>query len=66
MITPFTADGRVDYEALGRMIDYVIEGRGRLYRRTRHDGRDADALTFRSAPSWPCSLPIRSATACRW
>ena len=22
----FTADGRVDYEALGRMIDYVIEG----------------------------------------
>ena len=26
MITPFTADGRVDYEALGRMIDYVIEG----------------------------------------
>ena len=26
MITPFTADGRVDYEALGRMIDYVIDG----------------------------------------
>ena len=26
MITPFTADGRVDYEALARMIDYVIEG----------------------------------------
>lgn len=26
MITPFTANGRVDYEALGRMIDYVIEG----------------------------------------
>lgn len=26
MITPFTADGRVDYEALGCMIDYVIEG----------------------------------------
>lgn len=26
MITPFTADGRVDYPALARMIDYVIEG----------------------------------------
>ena len=26
MITPFTREGRVDYEALGRMIDYVIEG----------------------------------------
>lgn len=26
MITPFTADGRVDYEALARMIDYVIDG----------------------------------------
>ena len=26
MVTPFTADGRVDYEALARMIDYVIEG----------------------------------------
>ncbi len=26
MITPFTQDGRVDYEALARMIDYVIEG----------------------------------------
>lgn len=26
MITPFTADGRVDYEALARMVDYVIEG----------------------------------------
>ena len=25
MITPFTQDGRVDYEALARMIDYVIE-----------------------------------------
>lgn len=26
MITPFTADGRVDYDALGRMVDYVIDG----------------------------------------
>ena len=26
MITPFTPDGRVDYEALARMVDYVIEG----------------------------------------
>lgn len=26
MITPFTTDGRIDYQALGRMIDYVIEG----------------------------------------
>lgn len=26
MITPFTANGRVDYEALARMIDHVIEG----------------------------------------
>lgn len=26
MITPFTPDGRVDYQALARMIDYVIEG----------------------------------------
>lgn len=26
MITPFTPDGRVDYEALARMIDYVIAG----------------------------------------
>lgn len=26
MITPFTPDRRVDYEALARMIDYVIEG----------------------------------------
>ncbi|MDE5636981.1 MAG: 4-hydroxy-tetrahydrodipicolinate synthase [Alistipes sp.] len=26
MVTPFTQDGRVDYEALARMIDYVIEG----------------------------------------
>lgn len=26
MITPFTTDGRVDYKALARMIDYVIEG----------------------------------------
>ncbi len=26
MITPFTQDGRVDYEALARMVDYVIEG----------------------------------------
>ncbi len=26
MITPFTPDGRVDYEALGRMVDYVIDG----------------------------------------
>lgn len=26
MITPFTPDGRIDYEALARMIDYVIEG----------------------------------------
>ena len=26
MITPFTPDGRVDYEALARMIDYVIDG----------------------------------------
>lgn len=26
MITPFTPEGRVDYEALARMIDYVIEG----------------------------------------
>jgi len=26
MITPFTCDGRVDYEALARMVDYVIEG----------------------------------------
>ena len=26
MITPFTRDGRVDYEALARMVDHVIEG----------------------------------------
>lgn len=26
MITPFTSDGRVDYKALARMIDYVIDG----------------------------------------
>lgn len=26
MITPFTPEGKVDYNALGRMIDYVIEG----------------------------------------
>ncbi len=26
MVTPFTHDGRVDYEALARMIDYVIDG----------------------------------------
>lgn len=26
MITPFTPDGRVDYKALARMIDYVIDG----------------------------------------
>ena len=26
MITPFTNDNRIDYEALARMIDYVIEG----------------------------------------
>lgn len=26
MITPFTPDGRVDYQALGQMVDYVIEG----------------------------------------
>ena len=26
MITPFTADGRVDYDALARMIDHVIDG----------------------------------------
>jgi len=26
MITPFTDEGRVDYAALSRMIDYVIEG----------------------------------------
>ncbi len=26
MITPFTPDGRVDYDALARMIDYVIDG----------------------------------------
>ncbi len=26
MITPFTAEGRVDYTALAKMIDYVIEG----------------------------------------
>ncbi len=26
MITPFTAEGRVDYDALARMIDHVIEG----------------------------------------
>ncbi len=26
LITPFTEDGRVDYEALARVIDYVIEG----------------------------------------
>ncbi len=26
MVTPFTSDGRVDYEGLARMIDYVIEG----------------------------------------
>lgn len=26
MITPFTKDGRVDYEALARMVDYVIDG----------------------------------------
>ena len=63
MITPFTADGRVDYEALGRMIDYVIEG-GADYIVARRPRRRRS--TFRSAPSWPCSLPIRSATACRW
>ena len=26
MITPFTPEGKVDYQALARMIDYVIEG----------------------------------------
>jgi len=26
MITPFTDEGRIDYDALARMIDYVIEG----------------------------------------
>ena len=26
MITPFTPDRRVDYQALARMLDYVIEG----------------------------------------
>ena len=26
MITPFTADGRVDYEALGRMSASVLAG----------------------------------------
>lgn len=26
LITPFTAEGKVDYPALARMIDYVIEG----------------------------------------
>lgn len=26
MITPFTSDGQVDYDALARMIDYVIDG----------------------------------------
>lgn len=26
MITPFDKDGRIDYDGLGRMLDYVIEG----------------------------------------
>ena len=26
MITPFTPEGKVDYQALACMIDYVIEG----------------------------------------
>ncbi len=26
MVTPFTSDGRVDYKALAKMIDYVIDG----------------------------------------
>lgn len=26
MITPFTSDGQVDYQALGEMVNYVIEG----------------------------------------
>lgn len=26
LVTPFTADGRVDYEALERMVDHVIDG----------------------------------------
>ena len=26
MITPFTPEGRIDYDALARMIDYVIDG----------------------------------------
>ena len=26
LVTPFTADGRIDYEALERMVDYVIAG----------------------------------------
>ncbi len=26
MVTPFTDEGRIDYDALARMIDYVIEG----------------------------------------
>ena len=26
MVTPFTKEGRIDYEGLGRMVDYVIEG----------------------------------------
>ena len=56
MITPFTADGRVDYKALARMIDYVIDG-----------GVDyIVALGTTAETPTPCSSPTRSQAACRW
>ena len=56
MITPFTPDGRVDYEALARMIDYVIDG-----------GVDyIVALGTTAETPTLCSSPTRSPAACRW
>ncbi len=42
MVTPFQADGQVDYDALQKLIDHLIDGGGRIpgvtwyNRRKRH------------------------------
>ena len=62
MVTPFDSCGRVDDEAVIRLVDHLYENGSDGICRLRHHGREPDADARREAP--PLRL-VKEATGCR-
>ena len=63
--TPFTPDGRVDYPALARTIDYIIDG-GVDFIVALGTTQKPRPSTCTNGPWSPCSSKTTSQGACRW